>query len=335
MDDKDDTTEITATEGPGGLPDILDDIGNLGLPKEIEKSAWKAIGQLITNAADVGSAWLESKTDGIRSETKAKSIVTLEAAKAAGVRFHIDTALADRAVQAFANRIVGEQVNREAVAKAAVDELKRIQPSEEPKKVVEDDWLYQFNRYAEGVSNEKMREVWGRVLARQVVEPGTFSIRALNTLSVMNQGDANTFQYVMNFTYWASFGESGVLMPHSSQGDKGKKVRRWWMETGVDEAIKDLQTLGLFYTDGLIPNLNCEAFIRDISIIISGQPFSVAHSADDDPDKRLSFLPHYRMTPLGEEFSRLIYVETNHNYIELVRDLLRDKGIVLEPLKEN
>lgn len=318
----------------GSLLDVLDDLDGIPIPKAIKRSAFKAIGQLLTSAVGVPVAKLEAIAQGIRTEVKAKSIVSLAAAEAAGQRVRDDPQLADRALLAYGSRIVGEQTNREAVAKAAVAELRELpEPEQEPKEI-DDDWLYRFSRYAEGVSNEDMQKLWGRVLAHQVTQPNSFSIRALETLSVMDQGDANTFQYVMNYSYESSFEGSGVLIPYSNDQTYNEELTAWWREQGIWQVIPDLETLGLFYSDGLLGNLTCEHFITDLKITVSGKQFLISRSEDHHPGGDYDFGPHHRITPVGKELRQLITIEPQTEYIDLVLNCIRKGHLIATPIND-
>ncbi len=155
--------------------DVLGDLDSIPIPKAVKRNFFKAICQIIMSAADIPAAKFEAIAQAIRTEANAKSIVALEAASAAGRKFGEDPNLADRALQAYGGRIIGEQANREAVARAAVEELRELPPPEHEPKEIDDDWLYRFSRSAGGVSNEEMQRVWGRVLAHRVSKPGAYT----------------------------------------------------------------------------------------------------------------------------------------------------------------
>lgn len=56
------------------------------------------------------------------------------------------------------------------------------------------DWFIRFFDSAGSVSNEEMQLLWARILAGEVHSPGSFSLRALETLHNMTQTEAVLFQ---------------------------------------------------------------------------------------------------------------------------------------------
>ena len=108
----DDKSPAISDESSPAL-DVLGDLDSIPIPKAVKRNFFKAIAQLITSAADIPGAKLEAIAQGIRTEANAKSIVTLEAARAAARKIGKDPYLVDRALQAYGARIVGEQANRE------------------------------------------------------------------------------------------------------------------------------------------------------------------------------------------------------------------------------
>ena len=59
---------------------------------------------------------------------------------------------------------------------------------------ISDDWLNQFRDVACKKSSEEAQDLFSKVLAGEIRKPGSFSLRALTTLSDMNQEVAQLFQ---------------------------------------------------------------------------------------------------------------------------------------------
>ena len=71
----------------------------------------------------------------------------------------------------------------------------------------EDDWLSTFENESCHKSSEDMQERFARVLAGEIKEPGTFSIRAIKMLGQINQETASAFRVFCSGCL--SFGELG------------------------------------------------------------------------------------------------------------------------------
>ena len=63
-------------------------------------------------------------------------------------------------------------------------------PDQEP----DHDWTARFFNYIQDVSSEEMQLLWAKVLAGQIEQPGSISIRTLSILRNMDQASAKLFQ---------------------------------------------------------------------------------------------------------------------------------------------
>jgi hypothetical protein len=67
------------------------------------------------------------------------------------------------------------QLNVEQVALQAADEVRGKDASADP---VDEDWIARFFESAKDVSSEQMQRLWAKILANEVVRPGSFSKRS-------------------------------------------------------------------------------------------------------------------------------------------------------------
>jgi hypothetical protein len=156
-------------------------------------AAAKAIAKLIGRGADAGSAHLdilqakgEAGATAIRDEAKAKSAITAALTQAAAQRALTDPDLADRALALWADERITKQVNREAVATVAIEDLRENPPPPDQEPPT-DDWMNVFAGYAERASSETLREHWGRILAGEIRKPGSFTFQTLQLMSVLDK----------------------------------------------------------------------------------------------------------------------------------------------------
>lgn len=161
--------------------------------------AGKALTRLVTNVAEAGASWIdiakakgEQKASAIRSDTASADAVAKALSKAAVKQVAFEEGLAERAVDAFLSDVVRKQKSREGVARAAVEDLQTDPPSSDTLGP-SDDWMNQFQRYAEDVSSEDVQRMWGRVLASEIRNPGVVSIRALRTINEIEPYSADIF----------------------------------------------------------------------------------------------------------------------------------------------
>lgn len=90
-----------------------------------------------------------------------------------------------------------KQLNIENVTAFAAEELRNEQPvTDEP---LDEDWTTRFFKIAEEVSNEEMQALWGKILAGEIKQPKTYSLRTLELIRNLSKNEANTFMKIANF----------------------------------------------------------------------------------------------------------------------------------------
>ena len=95
-----------------------------------------------------------------------------------------------------------EDIRREiSVAKAVLHAEQELQsdptpPKDEP---VSDDWLLRWRDCAAGVSTEELQSLWGKVLAGEVKSPGHYSLRTMEFLRNLSQGEARAIERISPF----------------------------------------------------------------------------------------------------------------------------------------
>ena len=93
--------------------------------------------------------------------------------------------IAKRASYRLAFQEITKQQNIEAVVDRAYDELSGEESANsEP---VSQDWMSRFFNSVEDISNEKMQEIWGHILAGEIRSPNTYTYRTLECLKNITQ----------------------------------------------------------------------------------------------------------------------------------------------------
>jgi uncharacterized repeat protein (TIGR03899 family) len=109
----------------------------------------------------------------------------------------INPPLEDRTQERLNFQEAKKQLNIENVTAFAAEELKNEPPvTDEP---VDEDWATRFFKIAEEVSNEEMQALWGKILAGEIKQPKTYSLRTLELIRNLSKNEANTFMKVANF----------------------------------------------------------------------------------------------------------------------------------------
>lgn len=62
---------------------------------------------------------------------------------------------------------------------------------------VDEDWITRFFEITKNISADDMQFIWGKILAGEIVNPGSFSLRTLEVLRNISRKEAQIFQKVM------------------------------------------------------------------------------------------------------------------------------------------
>lgn len=108
--------------------------------------------------------------------------------------------LAERVLKGNIARLVREQNNNERVLLEAANDLTSNPATEEqansgPEKLYEE-FLDAFDEYARKASTEVLQKMWGKVLAREIREPGTFNKKVLRIIDEIDTETAKLFEEI-------------------------------------------------------------------------------------------------------------------------------------------
>lgn len=206
MSDETKPNQLPATEDETVTPlDVVADLlSDPILPAPIRKGAFKALGQLCTALIDVPLGGLRRRDAEKWAETNARiKIIEENAAQIAG-QMKVPLEYARRAENKFAEKIIREQINLDKIAAIAANEVKKEQSDASTdststadtgeEKIINDDWLNNFEEEARQKSSEDMQLLFGRILAGEIRKPESYSIKAVKLIGELDQNAATLFK---------------------------------------------------------------------------------------------------------------------------------------------
>lgn len=109
----------------------------------------------------------------------------------------INPPLEDRTQERLNFQEAKKQLNIENVTAFAAEELKDEPPVTDAP--LDEDWTTRFFRIAEDISNEEMQALWGKILAGEIKQPKSYSLRTLELIRNLSKNEADIFMKVANF----------------------------------------------------------------------------------------------------------------------------------------
>lgn len=337
MDKLPNSSEATET---GSLAVIVDSVGVfLGkVPAVLQRNVAKAVGHLFK----VPNAYL----DGLAEELKATSAARVKIIKSTGAKLaeavEVDSSLAEIATQTHANKILRHQKNAIRVLRHAAEELESMptdETKEEPKEI-KDDWLNAFESEAINMSSEQMQKLFGKMLAGEIRQPSTFSIRTVKLMGQMDTDVAELFRQFCSLTSSLQMGSSvidGRLLVLKNNGSP--------LLHDLGMTYGNLLTLQEY---GLIVDAEATKFPYDMCILGSdnGKPKlaltynSVQYVLIPKPPKTAEDFGHFlqfgiALSRVGRELLNVVELQENQQYSEAFNSFFDQEHLVLYKIPES
>lgn len=252
------------------------------------------------------------KPRSIRKEADANAykinVIAKAKAQAASESKLIEVEMYDVIEQRILFQEQRKQNNIASIIDVATEQIN--QESNVSSEAVDPDWTTRFFSIAENISNEEMQKLWGRILAGEVKNPNSFSLRTLEALKNITKHEAEIFA---KFAQLKIKLKNTSLIPYNDSQRLENKFNIPYSEILLLTElglISSGSTLGLVFKSTEVP---VEALyeIGEIGILVKTTPHKSPHSI-----KILAF------TKTGIELSNLITQELNSEYIEYVCNAL-------------
>jgi hypothetical protein len=238
------------------------------------------------------------------AEAKAYEIEIIERAKSKALAEgkEIDADSLDRMQERILHKETKRQKNIDNISQIAAEQLGHEQTvSEEP---VDEDWTARFFNIVEDVSDDEMQQLWGRILAGEVKQPKSYSLRTLELLKNFSKHEAEVFSRASNF----------VISSHNSpflfKGQNNEVLDKHNL-TFEDRLL--LTEIGLLQAENNISR-PLKQNIEDSIIYFESSRYIIKVSKKaNTPENRIEIL---RFTKIGEELLKLLTPKAVDNYIK-------------------
>ena len=243
-------------------------------------------------------------------------------AQRSGAPISVDTSfkaptLAQRAERRERMHKERQQSNLEKIMALALDYC----PEYVAEMDVDPDWFQQYCDLVLNISNQTMQQLWAKILAGEIGQPGSFSLKTLFLLQRMSFKEALALQKAASLTCRVRLQDSG----HIYFGYV-RKPSIWQILTGRSKAVLNLSQFGLTFPQILsLIDLN---LLHQIEIesgeLIPEQSLQLQyhqHQLSCKAKHSGVVLQYYKFTPVGVELLPLLNSQANPAYLQAMKQL--------------
>ena len=270
----------------------------------------------LAKLADTVGGWpgLNARAIELNAEAEAFAVVRRVDAENAATLARLEGE--ERVANYILAREKRKMENAKSVAQLAQSQMVEGEAvSSEP---VNPDWLNRFFSIVEEVSDAQMQRLWAQILAGEVKQPKSYSLRTLETLRNMTKEEADTF---VKATTYILDGDSIITEPGFS--------------LSVEEQLL-LSDIGLVNNEVLTVTYTMQAQ-EEPSFIAVDRDFGVGIYNPDIPVIRLEFSVK-SLTKAGKELVKLIdYTASDvvYNCVVAKSKQQRCKAVIKSPIVEH
>ena len=173
------------------------------------------------------------------------------------------------------------------------DQYYQEQPRSDEQGTYDFDWFVRFFEAAGNVSDDTMQNLWAKILAGEIAQPSTFSLKTIDVVRNLSKKDAELFIKICSHSFVPS--GTNCFLPNEDE----------YLETvGITYAdIMKLSEIGLMFNDGLI-SLSMSISSEPRILVNSHSLIMVMASSSGKPEE--ANIRQYPFTEVGNEVSTLI-----------------------------
>ncbi|WP_251711993.1 DUF2806 domain-containing protein [Lactococcus ileimucosae] len=228
-----------------------------------------------------------------------------------------------------AKKKIKEYQNQQEISKIAIENAKEGTNFSDSSNI-DDEWLARFMDSAKFVTDKETQLLWGRVLAGEFEQPGTFPKQVVRILTEL------PVQLAQIFSNLSKMRVTMLGFPKNSQqpiflGQQiflpAKDINTSFKNLGINFGIvNELETFGLLHYDnsGYIKTIEYEQF-PNIVLLYGSKQIKITKF----PGKRLP-TGDILLTDVGRSIASLVDFEEDETYLEKLKEYLKYKQVEFE-----
>lgn len=211
-----------------------------------------------------------------------------------------------------------KQLNIESVSAFAAEQLRNEEYVTDEQ--LDEDWTTRFFNIAEDISSEEMQSLWGRILAGEIKNPKTYSLRTLELLKNLSKEEAEVF---------TKFAQLKINLNNNNfiyNQDNGVFLESEFGITFTDRLL--LTELGLIASENNVEfSLQPTENSKQTGVLKYGQKGIHLLRNENTPKQAIRVLI---FTKIGTELSGLIEQTYNQNYLEKICSSFKHQNVKIE-----
>lgn len=257
---------------------------------------------------------IRKKAEAEASAAKVQAYSEVEVARIRAEGEQEAAEVAERIRERLAAKELRRQRNIDSIVGKTVPQL----PDSVSKKQVDPDWAVHFFNYAQDIGNEEVQLIWAGILAGEVNQPGTYSLRTLHTLRMLGVEDARLFRRACSY-FWRIGEHAGGYLG-------GTEAAKYLEGKGLDfDSFLRLESLGLILMRGnLVVDLQPQ---HPVEVRYMGRHLALK------TESHKNHFSVYALTDVGLELVNLVEAEPDWTYCDMVVDAWRKAGIIVEQIE--
>lgn len=234
------------------------------------------------------------------------------------------SSLAERAAHRAHTLANQYQTNVETIFALALN----YTPSDVTGVELDPDWSHQFFMMAEQIQNRTMQDLWARILASEIVNPGNFSLRTLALLKQLTYREAQMLEKAL------------TMAAKVNHEPRFKLVSGYRLSGGI----------GQYFRRNTNFNLSLSQFGLPYSSMLTLVDAGIFHSSEFEtgelnrktpihlsfpglsmqliPKRRHLQLKYYRLTPIGDELAQLVPPKAEPAYYQALQQQFAQDFII-------
>ena len=215
------------------------------------------------------------------------------------------------AIVSHYKKIVKEYKNQVDIMRMAV---KHLNPDFKPKEV-NNDWITFFFNKVKDVTEDYMKEIWGKILAGEFNKPNTYTKQLLHTMSIMDSKIAKRFQKIRSSCFYSSPYMYAFI--YRTNGNDIKNIKKYEKMKIFINDFRELDSLGLIQY----------RFSDFHSWIIKNKVFDYGNKRIKfNTDKKSIELGNVALTSVGKQLCRIVPMEYDDTILEICMEAWQHLG---------